>query len=204
MFYEPAKNNHGLPRNPFKALVAPRPIGWITSVDENGVTNIAPYSYYNAFGDNPVCVAFSAAARPEGGMKDSSRNVEKTGEFVANLVSWDQREAMNLTSAALPPGQSEVAFAGLEMEPSTLVKPQRIKGAPAHLECKLWKIVDLPCNDPDNRQMLVIGEVVGVHIDDRFITDGFVDTARMKPVARLGYMDYAVVTETFQMHRPEV
>jgi len=202
MFYEPAKKNHGLPRDPFKALVAPRPIGWITSLDENGVTNLAPFSYYNAIGDNPTCVAFSSGPRPEGGLKDSSYNVERTGEFVVNVVSWEQREAMNLSSAPLPPGESEVEHAGLELLPSKLVKPGRVKGAPAHLECRLWQVIDLPSNYPDNRQVLVIGIVEGVHIDDGVLTDGFVDTAKMKPVARLGYMDYAVVTETFQMMRP--
>src|SRR6516164_10707921 len=159
-FYEP-KTGHGLPHDPFKAIVAPRPIGWVSTVDPEGRVNLAPYSFYNAFSEAPPIVGFSS-----GGRKDSQRNVEATGEFVANLVTRRHALAMNLTSAPFPRGVDEMERAGLAAAPSRLVKPPRVADAPAALECKLLLV--LPLKDLDGRSTantLILGQVVGVHID---------------------------------------
>lgn len=199
MFYETRKNDHGLPHDPFKAIVAPRPIGWISSLDGEGRVNLAPYSFFNAVSTRPPIVAFSSE-----GMKDSSSNIAQTGEFVASLATWDLREAMNRTSARLERGRNEFAFAGLEQAPSRLVKPPRVAASPAAFECRLIRVIhltDAAGRPTDNH--LVLGEVVGVHIDERFIRDGRFDTALAKPIARCGYRDYAVVESLFEMVRPD-
>ncbi|MCZ8099110.1 MAG: flavin reductase family protein [Burkholderiales bacterium] len=198
MFYTPAAGDHGLPHDPFKAIIAPRPIGWISSMDGQGRVNLAPYSFFNAFSTRPPIVGFSSE-----GAKDSVSFVRETGEFVCNLVTFDLREAMNATSAPLPRGENEFAHAGLEAEPSRLVRPPRVKGVPAALECRLTEIVTMKTaagNALDS--FLVLGEVVGVHIDDRYLRDGRFDTAAARPIARCGYADYAVVTELFSIARP--
>lgn len=197
MFYEPARGS-GLPHDPIKAIIAPRPIGWISAVNAAGAVNLSPYSFFNAFSTRPTIVGFGSE-----GMKDAVSFIAETGEFVCNLVTWEFRETMNLTSAPLPRGESEFGFAGLESEPSTLVKPPRVKGVAAALECRLAGIQRLRTADGISIDShLVLGEVVGVHIDNRFIRDGRFDTAAARPLARCGYMDYAVVTELFQMRRP--
>ncbi len=205
MFYEPAKRDHGLPHNPFKACVVPRPIGWITSLDDEGRVNLAPYSFFNAIADDPPQVMFASngVKLPSGERKDSISNVEATGEFVANLATWDLRREMVQTSAPLARGEAEASFAGLELVPSTLVKPPRVKAAPIHLECRLWRSIELPCGTPGQRNGMVIGEVIGVHIADEILVDGMIDLTLVKPVARLGYLDYAVVESTFPMVRPK-
>jgi flavin reductase (DIM6/NTAB) family NADH-FMN oxidoreductase RutF len=198
MFYEPSKKNHGLATDPFKAIVAPRPIGWISSVSAKGEVNLAPYSFFNACATEPPCVLFSSD-----GYKDSAANVEETGEFVCNLATWQLREEVNLTSASFPRSVNEMTEVGLEAAPSRLVKPPRVAKAPCALECKLLRIVRL--DDLNGRpldQHIVIGQVVGVHVDDRFLENGRLDTAALHPIARCGYHDYAVVTELFQMVRP--
>lgn len=205
MFMEPADyKQHGLPHNPFKALIVPRPIGWITTMDSDGLVNLAPYSFFNGVADTPPMVYFSSVERSrERGLKDSQRNAEETGEFVVNLATWDLREAMNESSAPLPPGESEVPRTGLAMAPSIKVKPPRVARSPAHLECRYVKTVDLPTSDPENGNYMVIGEVVGLHIDESVLTgEGLVDVSRIRPIARLGYMDYAVVNSVFAMQRP--
>jgi flavin reductase (DIM6/NTAB) family NADH-FMN oxidoreductase RutF len=206
MFYDTRIGDHGLPHNPFKACVVPRPIGWITSVNEAGVVNLAPYSYFNAVGGEPPCVVFAPGGRkadgPPDGSKDSLANVERTGEFVCNVVTWDLREQMNLTSAPAPAGVDEAAAAGLEMVPSELVKPPRVKASPIHMECKYLQTVDLPSDNPKTRNAVVFGQVIGLHIDESVLTDGLVDMAKLKPIARLGYMDYCLVDEVFAIQRP--
>jgi flavin reductase (DIM6/NTAB) family NADH-FMN oxidoreductase RutF len=201
MFYEPDKRNHGLPRDPFKALVVPRPIGWISSIDPQGRPNLAPYSFFNGVASEPPCVMFSASLRRDRTHKDSHSNAERSGEFVVNLATFDLREAMNASSAGLAPGENEFAAAGLQMLPSVMVKPPRVKGARAHLECVYLKTVELPSSKTE-ANFMVIGRVVGVHIDDALIVDGRVDIAQARPIARLGYMDYCVVDEVFAMDRP--
>jgi flavin reductase (DIM6/NTAB) family NADH-FMN oxidoreductase RutF len=200
MFYEVAKRDHGLPHDPFKALVAPRPIGWITAVSTKGEINLSPYSFFNAVSDLPPMVAFSSL-----GKKDALTFIEETGEFVCNLATWDLRDAMNETSAPLARGHNEMAHAGLTAAPSRFVKPPRVADAPAAIECRHMQTVPLtPLSGGEARYFLVIGEVVGVYIDDGFIVDGFVDTAAMRPITRAGYRDYFVATpETkFSMTRP--
>lgn len=195
----------GLSFNPFKAVVAPRPIGWITTVSKSGVVNLAPYSFFNAVSSDPPIVFYGANGSHEAddGEKDSLRNVRESGEFVCNLVTWELRSQMNDTSTPAPPGVDEMEVVGLARLPSRLVKPPRVAASPAHLECKLHQLVELP-RDPKTGKgnVMVLGLVVGIHIDDAFIVNGRFDTARAQPVARLGYYDFAVVTEAFEMKRP--
>jgi flavin reductase (DIM6/NTAB) family NADH-FMN oxidoreductase RutF len=198
MFYDAIKNDHGLRYDPFKAIVAPRPIGWVTSMSAKGEINLAPYSYFNGVSSRPAMIMFSSEGR-----KDSIAFVEETREFVCSLTTWDQRDEMNATAAPLPRGVNEMERAGLKPAPSRLVKPPRVAGSPCALECKLLKIVNLDDIDGKKTERFVVfGQVVGVHIEDRFIKDGRLDTAAMKPIARCGYDEYAVVTEVFSMERP--
>lgn len=203
MFYETEKNNHGLPHNPFKSLVIPRPIGWISSQDKDGNVNLAPYSYFNALCDNPPMVMFSTTNnRSHGVIKDTLHNVETQGEFVVSMATYDLREAVNLSSAPIPQDENEFHFAKLEMAPSILVKPPRVKKSPIHLECVYHQSIQLPVNSNGDANRVVIGRVVGIYIDDHLIVDGKIDVAKVKPIARLGYMDYAVVENIFSMQRP--
>jgi flavin reductase (DIM6/NTAB) family NADH-FMN oxidoreductase RutF len=198
MFYDARRNDHGLPHDPFKAIVAPRPIGWITSMSAAGEINLAPYSYFNGVCSRPDIVMFSSEGR-----KDSLTFIRETGEFVCNLATWDLREAMNRTSAPMPRGVNEMAEAGLDAAPSLLVRPPRVAASPCALECLLLQITaisDLEGRDLDTH--VVFGQVIGVHIDDRFIRNGFLDTAAMKPIARGGYHNYVVVESEFRMVRP--
>lgn len=205
MFYDPTRQDHGLAGDPFKSLVVPRPIGWISTLSADGVVNLAPYSFFNAVSTNPAVVMFCPGGGvPPNPQKDSRRNAEETGEFVVNIVSDAQREQMNETSAEVPPEIDEFALAGLEALPSRLVKPPRVAGAPIHMECTYLKTVDLPADVPESPNAIVLGQVVGVHIDDGIITDGFIDMDKFRPVARLGYMDYTVVDNVFTMIRPDM
>ena len=168
-----------------------------------GVHNLAPYSFFNGVATAPPMVMFASNGRQPHGAKDSLANVEETGEFVANLATWDLRDAMNRSSAPLGPDVDEFAFAGLEALPATLVRPARVAGAPVHLECVHHQTVDLPSTDPGGRNAIVIGQVVGVHIEDGLISDGILDLSRVQPLARLGYFDYTVVNEMFSISRPK-
>jgi flavin reductase (DIM6/NTAB) family NADH-FMN oxidoreductase RutF len=198
MFYD-ARTKAPLKHDPVKALVAPRPIGWISTLSREGVANLAPYSFFNLVASGPSIVAFSSAGR-----KDSQTNAEQTGEFVCNIASFDQREAVNSSAATLPPEVDEFALTGLGTLPSQMIKPPRVKGAPAHLECVYLQTVPLFSKDGvRNGFDLVLGEVVGVHIDDQFVKEGLVDTAAMRLIARLGYLDYSVTDEVFAMRRPD-
>ena len=203
MFYEPRKG-HGLPRDPFKALVAPRPIGWFTTLNDDGSVNIGPYSYFNAVADDPPFVMFSAGAREGVPVKDSARNAAARGEFVHNLVTYDLKDAMNATSEEVPYGTDEAALAGLEMAPCNLVKAPRIAAAVASFECRYHSTIELPQNGEDGPNLLVLGEVIGIHIRDEAIADGRFDPEAQRVIARLGYANYAVVGETFRMLRPGI
>ena len=198
MFYDTAKNDHGLPRDPFKAIVAPRPIGWITSMSAKGEINLAPYSFFNAVSDEPPIVLFSSE-----GPKDSLVFVEETKEFVCSLATFDLRAAVVATSAQFPRGVNEMEQAGLAPAPCRLVRPPRVAASPCALECKLLQIIDLRGLDgaPSHRHV-AFGQVVGIHIDDRYIKDGRLDTAAMGPIARCGYADYSVVDKVFAIARP--
>lgn len=204
MFYEPHKNNHDLPHNPFKSCIVPRPIGWISTLGKDGRPNLAPYSYFNAVSDNPAMVMFAATTtKIDHHLKDSVRNAEETGEFVVNLATYELREQMNITSAELPFGANEFELAQLEMESSQLVKPPRVKRSPIHLECLYYQTIELPIDNPKYKNRIVLGKVIGVHIDDNVIVDGKIDLKKIAPIARLGYMEYAVVENIFTMQRPE-
>jgi flavin reductase (DIM6/NTAB) family NADH-FMN oxidoreductase RutF len=197
-FYEP-KSGHGLPHDPFKAIVAPRPIGWISSVDAEGRVNLAPYSFFNAFCEAPPIVGFSSAGR-----KDSQRNIEATGEFVVNLATRKHAQAMSLTSAPVTHGINEMELAGLAAAPCRLVRPPRVADSPAALECKL--LFMLPLKDIDGEFTsctLIFGQVVGVHIDRAVLKDGQFDMTAAGTIARCGYRgDYTEVTSLFEMLRP--
>ncbi|MDI1347588.1 MAG: flavin reductase family protein [Pseudolabrys sp.] len=199
MFYEPEKRDKSLlPHDPFKAIVAPRPIGWITSMNAKGDINLAPYSFFNGVNSRPNLVMFASE-----NYKDSVAFIEETGEFVCSLATYDLREAMNDTAAPLPRGVNEMVRAGLAPAPSRIVKPPRVAASPCALECKMTQIVPMQTYDGEPVDChVVFGQVVGVHIDDRFIVDGLLDTAAMAPIARCGYDQYAVVSSVFAMQRP--
>ncbi len=203
MHYDAIENNHGLAHDPFKALIAPRPIGWIGSISKDGIYNLAPYSFFNAISDQPHYVMFASK-----NIKDSVRNVQETGEFTCSLSTWDTRDGMNVSSAPMPADVDEFPISDLTAAASKFVKPPRVKESPAAIECRYWKTIELPDVAPgsDQGHFLVIGQVVGIYIDEAYISDGIVDTGAMRPLARLGYMDYAVVTpETMlTINRPEM
>jgi len=199
MFYEPkTRDKTLLPHDPMKAIVAPRPVGWISTRALDGRINLAPYSFFNAFSTSPTILGFSSE-----GMKDSATFARESGEFVANLASFDLFHKMSETSASLPRGSSEFVYAGLTMAECRLVKAPRVAEAHAAFECRLVEVIQLKrsTGEPlDN--FLVLGEVVGVHIDEALIVDGRFDTAAAKPLARCGYQDYAVVEKVIPLPRP--
>lgn len=198
MFYEPARRNHGLPHNPLKALVAPRPIGWISSLSVDGTANLAPYSFFNLVSESPDIVAFSSD-----GLKHSVRNIMETGEFVCNLATLPLMEQVNLTSKPIPADESEFDVAGLERAPSRMVKPPRVAAAPCALECVWVETIEIKDrHGVASGRHLTLGEVVGIHIDDAFIENGLVRTDLMQPLARCGYFDYAWVDRVRALMRP--
>jgi flavin reductase (DIM6/NTAB) family NADH-FMN oxidoreductase RutF len=203
MHYDTKHNQHGMQHDPFKAVVVPRPIGWISSLSPEGVLNLAPYSFFNAVSDKPPMVVFSS-----GGRKDSLRNIEASGEFTCSIATDALRTAMNMSSAAVGPEVDEFQLAGLSPAASQFVKAPRVAESPVALECKLWKMLTLPPPEGKSEALwtVVFGEVVGVYIDDRYLRDGRIDVAAMRPIARLGYMDYAVIGEEniFALNRPTV
>ena len=202
MFFTPGTHlQSGLSHNPLKAIVSPRPIGWISSQGSDGSVNLAPYSYFNAISEQPPMVMFSSA--PGGDTsKDSLRNVLETREFVVNVVSATLGDAMNVSSGSSPYGTNEFDEAGLEMAACETVSVPRVKAAPAALECRLWQAIELPSPDDGRASTMVIGTITGIHIADDVIVDGKVNVAAYQPLARLGYMDYAQITELFAMQRP--
>jgi flavin reductase (DIM6/NTAB) family NADH-FMN oxidoreductase RutF len=198
MFIDPLIGPAPLAHDPLKAIVAPRPIGWITALNRAGQLNLSPYSFFNIVSFRPHVVMFSSD-----GHKDAVAFVEETGEFTCSLTGFAQREAMNMTSAPLPRGESEAAFAGLAMTPSVKVKPPRVAGAAAALECKLvsvQRIVDI--DGVPSTHWMVLGQVVGMYLDDACVTRGRFDMVKAGTIARCGYGDYAHVTALFEMTRP--
>lgn len=205
MFFEPDKNDHGLPYNPIKACVVPRPIGWITTLNSSGRVNVAPFSFFNALSYNPPFCLFSSGGHAEDAEdKDTVVNVKAAGEFVYNMATWDQRHAMNESGLIIDRETDELAATGLEGIPSNFVKPPRIKGSPVQFECKLHEIVVLPGHNKMGIHHVVFGRVVGVHIADEAIDEnGILDLRRVRPLARLGYKDYSWVDDSnmFQMEK---
>jgi flavin reductase (DIM6/NTAB) family NADH-FMN oxidoreductase RutF len=203
MFYEVAKADHGLGRDPFKALLVPRPIGWVTTLDAAGKVNLAPFSFFNAVSERPPMVMFTCGGRkPDRSAKDSLGNARATGEFVWNLATWELRERMNLTATHLPAGADEMAYAKLTPAASRLVKPPRVAESPVQFECRVWRVIDLP-GDAEEPNGMCIGFVAGVHIRDDLIVDGRVRIQNARPIARLGYSEYAVIDEAFRMPFPD-
>jgi flavin reductase (DIM6/NTAB) family NADH-FMN oxidoreductase RutF len=200
MFYEPAKNNHGLPFNPYKSIVVPRPIGWISTVSRGGIVNLAPYSQFNNLAYDPPYVMFAAnSVHRSGRRKDSVRNATDTGEFVVNMATYELRNAINVTAQSLAAHVDEAALAGLEMLPCRIVEAPRVAASPVHLECKFHCSLALPGAAFDQVHHVVIGRVVGVHIRDDVITDGKLDVLKIRPLARLGYFDYTTIDSVFAM-----
>ena len=206
MFYQ-TDQPHGLKHNPFNALVIPRPIGWISSMDAAGHVNLAPYSFFNGVAYTPPQVMFSSTGPHDaGGLKDTVANIEATGEFVINLVTAGLAEPMNATSAPAPHDIDEFDLAGVTAQKSELVAPPRVGESPVHFECRYVKTVDVLSAHEDHRNIVVFGEVIGIHIQDDMITaDGLIDVAKLRPIARLGYNDYTVVNPDtiFTMIRPD-
>lgn len=203
MYYEPGKTHHGLKHDPFKSCVVPRPIGWISTLDTKGNQNIAPYSQFQNVTFDPPIVMFAANQSSSGNRKDTVHNAEQTGEFVWNMCSWDLREAMNISAQELPPGVSEIEAAGLEIVPSTLVQPPRIKKSPIQFECKYINTLRFPGNGVMGSADVVFGRVVAIHIADECIDEnGLVDILKIRPIARMGYFEYTSVDSKFSMAIP--
>ena len=199
MFYEP-REGHGLPHNPFNAIVTPRPIGWISTRGADGQDNLAPYSFFNAVAYVPPQVMFaSTSAKPDrDGTKDSVANIRETGVFCVNVVEFAMRDAMNATSGPWPREVDEFEQAALPREECRVIEAARVTGAPAALECRMTQIVQLA----GAANFLVIGEVVGIHMRDDCLVNGMFDITRFRPLARCGYRDYAAVNEVFSLSRP--
>jgi flavin reductase (DIM6/NTAB) family NADH-FMN oxidoreductase RutF len=209
MYFDP---KDGMRPPPFKhsvynALVVPRPIGWISSISRDGAINLAPFSFFNALAGAPPCVMYCPNGFKTGTKedKDSLINVRETGEFVYNMCTIDLLDAMNATSAHVPSSVDEMKAAGLEAAPCEQVKPPRVKNTPIAMECKVLQIIDLPANEGTPPNHMVIGQVVGIHVDDDVIVDGMIDARKVKPLARLGYLDYAAIMpeNVFSVPRPD-
>ncbi|NKX72764.1 flavin reductase family protein [Rhodobacteraceae bacterium R_SAG3] len=200
MFYRP-EDGHGLPHNPFNAVVTPRPIGWISTRSGAGVNNLAPYSFFNAVAYVPPQVMFASTSTKadQDGTKDSMANIRETGVFCVNIVEYAMRDQMNKSSAALDKGVDEFAHAGLEAVACETINCARVAGVPAALECKLTQIIDLP----GEANKVAFGEVVGVHLRDDCLVDGIFDVTKYQPLSRLGYRDYAKVSDLFVLTRPD-
>ena len=199
MFYRPAEG-HGLPHNPFNAIVAPRPIGWISTRGTDGQDNLAPYSFFNAVAYVPPQVMFASTStkKDRGDTKDSVANIRETGAFCVNLVSFDMKDAMNRTSGPWDRAVDEFTDAGIEKAACKTIACSRVAQAPASLECKLTEIVKLP----GAANFAVFGEVTGIHMRDDCMTDGMFDVTRFNPLTRLGYKDYSVIRDVFSLTRP--
>jgi flavin reductase (DIM6/NTAB) family NADH-FMN oxidoreductase RutF len=203
MYYDPDRNDHGLPHNPFKSCVVPRPIGWISTISPDGVHNLAPYSQFQNLTFDPPYVMFAANQNTRGMRKDTVVNAEQTGEFVYNMATYDLREAVNLSGAEVPPEVDEFELAGLTKAPSIRVKPCRVAESPVQFECHYHQTIRLPGNGIMGTVDIVIGRVVLVHIKDEVIgPDGRLDILRIRPLGRLGYYDYTTVESTFEMVIP--
>jgi flavin reductase (DIM6/NTAB) family NADH-FMN oxidoreductase RutF len=204
MFFLPMQHKDaGLSFNPLKAIVSPRPIGWISSKGADGSINLAPYSFFNAISENPAMVIFSAESADADHRKDSLRNIEETGEFVVNIVGQAQFDAMNISSQSFDYGDNEFLHAGLDMVDSGTVSPPRVGNVPAALECRLFQTIPLPRNEDGRGYVLVMGTVTGIYVDDAVVVDGKVDYTAYTPISRLGYRDYGRVTDIFQVARPD-
>lgn len=197
MFYDPRTEDHGLPHNPWLALIVPRPIGWISTVSAEGVPNLAPYSCFNAISGNPPFVMFSSD-----GPKHSVTNAEETGFFCVNIATYPLRQAMNLSGAAHPAGTDEFVESGLTALPCRNIPCPRVGESPISIECRLSQVITLtPSGGAECTGRMAIGEVVGIHIDPAVLRDGMVDVEILQPLGRMGYMEYTVPPRSFTMTR---
>jgi flavin reductase (DIM6/NTAB) family NADH-FMN oxidoreductase RutF len=199
LFFKPEERDRTLfPHDPFKGMIVPRPVGWISTMNASGQINLAPYSYFNAFATWPMIVGFCSE-----GEKDSSSFAVESGEFAWSMATYPQRDQMNATAAPLARGESEFRHAGLEQAPSKLVRPPRVASSPAALECKVTQVVKLTGLDGASvSRTLVLGQVVGMHVDPRFVRNGRLDAVAMQAIARCGYDEYTVIDRVFSMPRP--
>ncbi|MCK8464745.1 flavin reductase family protein [Aliiroseovarius sp. S1339] len=199
MFYKP-KNGHGLPHNPFNALIVPRPIAWITTRGADGSENLAPYSFFNGVAYDPPQVMFATTSRKEDRElgKDTIDNINATGVFCVHMVGEELTEAMNISAGGYPRTEDEIATAGLQRVECSTIAASRLPAAPAALECKLTQITRLPGDE----NLVCFGEVTGIHLRDDCLVDGIFDITLARPLARLGYRDYTVVTDKFALKRP--
>lgn len=200
MFYRP-KDGHSLPHNPFNAIVTPRPIGWISTRDDQGRDNLAPYSFFNGVAYVPPQVMFASTGTKDDvdGTKDSMANIRDTGVFCVNIVEYAARDAMNASSASLPHDMDEFAHAGVEKTECSEIPCARVANAPASLECRMTQMVKIE----GESNFVVFGEVIGVHLRDDCIVDGRFDVTTYHPLSRLGYRDYTRVTDVFEIIRPD-
>ena len=200
MFYRP-QEGHGLPHNPFNALITPRPIGWISTRDRQGRDNLSPYSFFNGAAYSPPQVMFSSTGFKEdvGDTKDNVANIRDTGVFCVNICALDQKDAMNLSSATLPRGVDEFTHAGIAKVECSEIACARIADAPASMECRMSQVIAIE----GSHNFIVIGEVVGIHMRDDCLVDGMFDPTKYTPLARMGYQDYTAVKEVFKMIRPD-
>jgi flavin reductase (DIM6/NTAB) family NADH-FMN oxidoreductase RutF len=200
MFYETAKNDHGLPVAPFKSCAVPRAIAWLSTLSADGVANLAPFSQFTNLTFDPPYVLVAVNQDTNNRRKDTTVNIETTGEFVYNMVTWDLREAMNITAVAFPSDVDEFERAGLTKAPSVLVKPWRVAESPVQMECRYVQTIRLPGDGMVGTVDVIIGKVVGIHIsDDALTADGKIDIEKIRPLARLGYSDYTVVERAITM-----
>ena len=200
IFFEPKNRDRKLfPHDPFKGVIVPRPIGWVSTMSKAGELNLAPYSYFNGFNSWPQIVGFASES-----VKDSASFAIESGEFVWSMATYALRDGMNASSAGLPCGQSEFEFAGLATAPSKLVRPPRVAASPASLECKVTQVLKLLNTEgKETGATVVFGQVIGMHIEERHMKNGRFDLAAVQPIARCGYDEYAVVERVFSMQRPE-
>lgn len=202
MFYEIGKETPD-PFGMLNAVVVPRPIGWISTLSANGVPNLAPYSFFNAVAYSPPQVMFAATSNHRfGGLKDAVLDAQTTGEFVVNVATWELRERMNASAVPAPREIDEFEYAGLTKAESKLVKCPRVAESPINLECRYIRSVEMLSNDAEDPNTVVFGQVVGVHVDERVLVDGRIDFLKLRPVGRLGYLDFVEVDSVFTMERP--
>ena len=203
MHWDPRAESSGLPYDPFKSCTVPRPIGWISTISQGGIANLAPYSQWQNLTFDPPIVMFAANQSVLGGRKDSVVNAEETGWFVWNMATWDLREAVNISAMAVGPDEDEFVRAGVSKAASVNAPCPRVAESPCHFECEYLQTIRLPGGGDVGTVDMVIGRVARIHIDEAYVgKDGKLDIARIQPIARMGYYDYCVVRETFEMRIP--
>jgi flavin reductase (DIM6/NTAB) family NADH-FMN oxidoreductase RutF len=203
VYYQPGTRSHGLPRDPFKSCVIPRPIGWISTISRDGLHNLAPFSQFQNLTFDPPYVMFASNQTTKGRKKDTVVNTEQTGEFVWNMATYDLREAVNKSAEEVPSDVDEFELAGVTKAPSQIVKACRVAESPVHFECVYHQTIRLPGNGTMGTVDIVFGRVIGIHIKDDVIgPDGCIDVLKIRPIARLGYHDYTSVESIFQMVIP--